>query len=290
MAPVKRVWSPRLKRPVAQPTPSLTMVRSPNSWLFCAMRSASSVEIRARCTWPSLLERLPSLSLARRIRRGMAPIAPATALAALLPSTLFCAVRTRWPPTNEAIKSHLPFSISMSIRFSTPFAAKLRSADECGRKFFRSLACTPRLSTCDSGSVFFPAHTSQHIAWRFGGSHWPLGARLCGRLPSQAGSPHRHRSLRIYPKSTLSWQRHPGSRGGNCSVLIELRLRHGASFEEYARAVPLFIPRLTVARLPGDSAGSFSFTQYNKNHEWQAAVGFLFLLFVLLVIWRLRLH
>src|SRR5258707_1151113 len=122
------------------------------------------------------------------------------------------------------MKSLLPFSKLMSTRFSTPFAAKSRFAGECGRKFFRSLACTPRLSTCDSGSVFFPAHTSQHIAWRFGGSHWPLGARLCGRLPSQAGSPHCHGSLCIYPKSTLSWQRHSGSRGGNCSALVDLRL------------------------------------------------------------------
>jgi len=70
----------------------------------------------------------------------------------------------------------------------------------------------------------------------------------------------------------------------------ELRLRHGASFEEYARAVPLFIPRLTAAKLPADSAGSFSLAQYKKNHEWQAAVGFLFLLLVLLAIWRLRSH
>jgi protein-S-isoprenylcysteine O-methyltransferase Ste14 len=70
----------------------------------------------------------------------------------------------------------------------------------------------------------------------------------------------------------------------------ELRLRHGASFEEYARAVPLFIPRLTAAKVPGDSAGSFSLAQYKKNHEWQAAVGFLFLLLVLLAIWRLRSH
>ena len=70
----------------------------------------------------------------------------------------------------------------------------------------------------------------------------------------------------------------------------ELRIRHGASFEEYACAVPLIIPRLTAAKLAGVSAGSFSFTQYKKNQEWQAAVGFLFLLFVLLAIWRLRLH
>jgi protein-S-isoprenylcysteine O-methyltransferase Ste14 len=68
----------------------------------------------------------------------------------------------------------------------------------------------------------------------------------------------------------------------------ELQLRHGASFEEYARAVPLFIPRLTAARLSTDSAGSFSLSQYKKNHEWQAGAGFLFLLVVMLVIWRLR--
>ena len=69
----------------------------------------------------------------------------------------------------------------------------------------------------------------------------------------------------------------------------ELQLRHGASFEEYARAVPLFVPRLTAAKLPGDSAGSFSLAQYRKNHEWQAALGFLFLLLVLVMIWRIRL-
>ena len=70
----------------------------------------------------------------------------------------------------------------------------------------------------------------------------------------------------------------------------ELHMRHGASFKEYARMVPLFIPRLTAAKLPGDPAGSFSFAQYRKNHEWQAAVGFLFLLFVLLLRWRFPMH
>jgi protein-S-isoprenylcysteine O-methyltransferase Ste14 len=69
----------------------------------------------------------------------------------------------------------------------------------------------------------------------------------------------------------------------------ELCLRHGASFEEYAQAVPVFIPRLTAAKLSTESAGSFSLARYRKNHEWQAAAGFLFLLFVLLVIWRVRL-
>jgi protein-S-isoprenylcysteine O-methyltransferase Ste14 len=68
----------------------------------------------------------------------------------------------------------------------------------------------------------------------------------------------------------------------------ELHLRHGAAFEEYARAVPLFIPRLTTARAPLASAGPFCFAQYRKNHEWQAAVGYLFLLAFLLLIWYLR--
>lgn len=70
----------------------------------------------------------------------------------------------------------------------------------------------------------------------------------------------------------------------------ELRMHHGAAFEEYARAVPLFFPRLTPARLQGSSPGSFSFSQYRKNHEWQAAAGFLLLLVLLLLIWYLRPH
>ena len=70
----------------------------------------------------------------------------------------------------------------------------------------------------------------------------------------------------------------------------ELHARHGASFEEYARVVPLFLPRLTAANLAGDSSGSFSLAQYKKNHEWQAAVGFLLLLVVLLAICWLRPH
>jgi protein-S-isoprenylcysteine O-methyltransferase Ste14 len=61
----------------------------------------------------------------------------------------------------------------------------------------------------------------------------------------------------------------------------ELHLRHGESFEAYARTVPLFVPRLTAAKLPGNSPGSFSLAQYRKNHEWQASVGFLLLLTVL---------
>jgi protein-S-isoprenylcysteine O-methyltransferase Ste14 len=70
----------------------------------------------------------------------------------------------------------------------------------------------------------------------------------------------------------------------------ELRMHHGAAFEEYALGVPLFFPRITAAKLSGSSPGKFSFAQYVKNHEWQAGAGFLLLLALLLLIWDLRPH
>lgn len=69
----------------------------------------------------------------------------------------------------------------------------------------------------------------------------------------------------------------------------ELRGHYGARFDEYARAVPLFIPRVTAARLPGSSVGAFSLAQYKKNREYQAAIGYLLLLALLFLMWRLRL-
>jgi protein-S-isoprenylcysteine O-methyltransferase Ste14 len=68
----------------------------------------------------------------------------------------------------------------------------------------------------------------------------------------------------------------------------ELRGHFGEAFEAYALRVPLFFPRLMPARIRETSAGAFSFAQYKKNHEYQAALGFVFLLILLLVIWRLR--
>jgi protein-S-isoprenylcysteine O-methyltransferase Ste14 len=70
----------------------------------------------------------------------------------------------------------------------------------------------------------------------------------------------------------------------------ELHAKHGSAFEEYARAVPLFLPLLTARKLSAESAASFSLAQYKKNHEWQAAVGFLLLLAVLLAICWIRLR
>jgi protein-S-isoprenylcysteine O-methyltransferase Ste14 len=68
----------------------------------------------------------------------------------------------------------------------------------------------------------------------------------------------------------------------------ELRPRHRTEFDRYSAAVPLFFPRLSPARLPGGGKSSFSVDQYKKNHEWQAAVGFLLLLVALVLIWRVR--
>jgi len=68
----------------------------------------------------------------------------------------------------------------------------------------------------------------------------------------------------------------------------ELRQLHRAAFDEYTHAVPLFFPRLTPARLSFASSSCFSFAQYKKNHEYQAAIGFVLLLAALLLIWWLR--
>lgn len=68
----------------------------------------------------------------------------------------------------------------------------------------------------------------------------------------------------------------------------ELRVHFADAFETYAKRVPLFFPRITPARMEGSSPGAFSFAQFKRNHEHQATLGFLFLLAILLVIWRLR--
>ena len=68
----------------------------------------------------------------------------------------------------------------------------------------------------------------------------------------------------------------------------ELYQLHGDAFLEYARAVPLFFPRVTPAKLSSAAVAPFSFAQYKKNREYRAAIGFLLLMLVFTVIWRLR--
>lgn len=69
----------------------------------------------------------------------------------------------------------------------------------------------------------------------------------------------------------------------------ELRAQHPGAFDEFAVSVPLFLPRLTAAKISFASAGAFSWAQFRKNHEYEAAMGFLLLLGVLFAIWRVRL-
>lgn len=68
----------------------------------------------------------------------------------------------------------------------------------------------------------------------------------------------------------------------------ELRFQHGPAFDQYARSVPLFLPRLTPANLSTPVTGGFSYAQYKKNREYRAAIGFLLFLVLLWEIWRLR--
>jgi protein-S-isoprenylcysteine O-methyltransferase Ste14 len=80
----------------------------------------------------------------------------------------------------------------------------------------------------------------------------------------------------------------------------EMRQQHGAAFDAYAAAVPLFFPSLFTSRAlnanaaapsPSEPArqATFSWSQYKKNREYRATLGFLLLLIGLVVIWRLRL-
>jgi protein-S-isoprenylcysteine O-methyltransferase Ste14 len=58
---------------------------------------------------------------------------------------------------------------------------------------------------------------------------------------------------------------------------LELRARYGAAFEDYARRVPRFWPRLTLSAPPSDSSApapeTFSWAQYFRNREIEAAIG-----------------
>ena len=68
----------------------------------------------------------------------------------------------------------------------------------------------------------------------------------------------------------------------------ELYQRHGEAFQEYARSVPLFFPRVTPVKVAFGGSVAFSWAQYKKNREYRALIGFLLLLLVFVVIWRLR--
>jgi protein-S-isoprenylcysteine O-methyltransferase Ste14 len=67
-----------------------------------------------------------------------------------------------------------------------------------------------------------------------------------------------------------------------------LRARHGTTFDEYARRVPLFFPRLTPRRDVEGSSVRFSWAQYIRNREYRAAIGFAIGLALLTVLMKWR--
>ncbi len=69
---------------------------------------------------------------------------------------------------------------------------------------------------------------------------------------------------------------------------MELRQQHGNRFFSYAAAVPLFFPRLFGVAVAASHDERFSLSQYRKNHEYEAAVGYALLLLGLVLIWWLR--
>lgn len=66
----------------------------------------------------------------------------------------------------------------------------------------------------------------------------------------------------------------------------ELRSHYGRAYEEYAARVPLFWPH--VPHKTSASPERFSWSLYRRNHEYQAALGFLcgLALLVLRMYWR----
>lgn len=59
-----------------------------------------------------------------------------------------------------------------------------------------------------------------------------------------------------------------------------LRHRYGPTYEEYEANVPAFLPRLSAWRGPigADRHAPFSLALYLRHNEWQAGLGFLFVL------------
>lgn len=69
---------------------------------------------------------------------------------------------------------------------------------------------------------------------------------------------------------------------------LELRKQYGAAFEQYAARVPLFFPAWKKAVESAASGRGFSWQQYARNREYQAAIGFALVLAVLFLLrqWR----
>lgn len=61
----------------------------------------------------------------------------------------------------------------------------------------------------------------------------------------------------------------------------DLRRQYGAVYDDYARRVPMFFPRLRPAPTRGGQAEAFSWQLWRQNREYQAVIGFLLALALL---------
>src|SRR5260370_20050910 len=222
MARVKVPWWLPSKPRVGKQSPSRTKAHSANSWLYCAMPSASLGETRDRCIWPSLWVRRLLRCLGLPIPRATARIARAIDLAWPFETTSFCAAPMQSLPTNGANRLIPPCWKLRSRRFSTQFVARSRYAHERVRQLLRSLACSSPLHSPQSRSVVCAPYVEQYFARGPGGPDRSRAARIRSELSSQTGGPHRDRSLRLHPQSAVSRQRHPGSGHRNCHALLDL--------------------------------------------------------------------
>jgi protein-S-isoprenylcysteine O-methyltransferase Ste14 len=65
-----------------------------------------------------------------------------------------------------------------------------------------------------------------------------------------------------------------------------LREQFGEDFDRYARAVPLFLPSLAARSGAPASGEQFRWARYRRNHEYEAAIGYLGgIAFLALKIW-----
>jgi len=137
---------------------------------------------------------------------------------------------------------------------------------------------------------------------------WGMAIALVGLLLRGIAAGHLHKQEELTTSGPYAWTRNPlyfgsfllvvgfavASHSWVAAALIvgyyaifypavmrreegELRRKHGEAFDEYAARVPLFFPRAPrLIPAAGAPAGRlFSWDQYGRNREYQAALGFM---------------
>jgi Phospholipid methyltransferase len=136
---------------------------------------------------------------------------------------------------------------------------------------------------------------------------WGMALALLGLLLRAVAAGHLHKQEELTVSGPYGWTRNPlyfgsfllvsgfavASHSWYAAALVvgyyaifypavmrreegELRRKHGEAFDAYAARVPLFFPR--APRRGGDRVASgqlFSWDQYGRNREYQAALGFM---------------